>query len=158
MERLRKLRKEARGIVEKVSKKKKEIKDPLESILDHMGKWLENAKPNDIVDIALYGGLAYLSLVALSEKETLPSGERVIKAYHPQDVLYGPIALKLATTMGGTPPVSQSAGLLALASLGLMYSGWIQVPKDLQEAGAKMIGSKASPFPFETERIWMFHI
>jgi len=42
--------------------------------------------------------------------------------YNPAAALYGPIGYKLATTMGGTPPVSQIAGLAALVGLGVAYA------------------------------------
>lgn len=42
--------------------------------------------------------------------------------YNAAAALYGPIGYKLATTMGGTPPVSQIAGLAALVGLGVAYA------------------------------------
>lgn len=76
-----------------------------ESTREHIGKLIDNLKL-DPVDVLIYLGLGALSYDAFGKT--------------PAAALVGPIGYKLATTMGGTPPVSQVAGLAILGSLGLL--------------------------------------
>jgi len=48
-----------------------------------------------------------------------PSRDKVFDLSVLPNAFVGPIGLKLATTQGGTPPVSQISGLLILSALGL---------------------------------------
>jgi len=64
-------------------------------------------------DAAAYLGIAYF-------------GYRAAK--HPAGALAGVIGLKLATTMGGTPPVSQIAGLSILGTIGALNVRWNRQP------------------------------
>jgi len=48
-----------------------------------------------------------------------PTVEKVFDLSVIPNAFIGPIGLKLATTQGGTPPVSQISGLIVLASLGV---------------------------------------
>lgn len=145
----------------------KQFSPEVKSITDHVGKFVDQLKSDDLVNLALYGSLAYLGYKAWGTNktrgtETYISGyeriwheghwkypingepwERVwISGYYEEKPIYatrailietpksatdtlistlvGPIGLKLATTTGGTPPLSQIAGLATLAALGLV--------------------------------------
>lgn len=80
------------------------LQDPLDSIMTHLGLAVDKMKLNDWADLGIIGALAYL-------------GYDLSKDW--RGMLIGPIGYKLATTMGGTPPVSQIAGLTTLAVLGI---------------------------------------
>jgi len=85
-----------------------------ESIATHIGKFIDKLTLKDVTEAALMGGLAYLSYEEFGLK----------------GALIGPIALKLALAPAGLGiPVSQTAGLLGLASLGLA----MQQPPDIVE-------------------------
>jgi hypothetical protein len=83
----------------------KKVGPELEHLFEHLGKTADNMRINDWADLAIIGGLAYL-------------GYKEFK--NPAGLLVGPIAYKLATTMGGTPPVSQISGLVILGSMGII--------------------------------------
>lgn len=71
------------------------------SVKDHIGKLIDRVEP---IDAFINIGLAYLGY----------------EAFHTwKGALIGPIAYKLATTQGGTPPVSQISGLAILGILGV---------------------------------------
>lgn len=59
-----------------------------------------------------------------------PSFRKVFDWSVVPNAFYGPLALRLATTMGGTPPVSQMAGLAGLAIIGLNVA-YPDVMKDI---------------------------
>lgn len=85
-----------------------------ETIAEHIGKFIDKLTLKDVTEAALMGGLAYLGY----------------KEFGLDGALIGPVALKLATTPGGMGiPVSQTAGLIGLASLGLA----MQTPPDIVE-------------------------
>lgn len=67
--------------------------------------------------------------------EGKPAYDEIIK--YPESALFGPVCLKLATTMGGTPPLSQIVGLLGLGSLGIISTGAL---KPLFDAAGVAIG------------------
>ena len=156
------------------AKKKKAEKEPfwkkispeVKSFLGHVGKAVDNMKPNDWINLAIYGGLAYASFnawgtskrtelrqnvpyqaslgrVAMYEgmpvSALLKSGFPVdwtkvyyaeafetryrseyveVVEHNPLAVLYGPIALKLATTDN---LISAGVGCSLLAGLGIAY-------------------------------------
>lgn len=75
-----------------------------ESIATHIGKFIDRLTMKDLIELGLMGGLAYAGY----------------KEFGLEGALIGPVSLKLATTPGGMGlPVSQTAGLLGLVSLGL---------------------------------------
>lgn len=59
-----------------------------------------------------------------------PSWDKVFDLSVIPNAFIGPLALKLATTQGGTPPVSQMAGLASLAAMGLNIA-YPDVMKDI---------------------------
>lgn len=113
------------------SKKKKEPfwkKGPpeLQHIATHIGHMMDNMKANDAAELILLGAFAVLGY----------------KAWGPYGIASGPLAYKLSTTMGGTPPVSQIAGLLMLMEMGLSIADWNLLPSDVKRAIAEIQGSK----------------
>lgn len=74
-----------------------------ESIATHIGKIIDNLTGKDIVDIGIASGLAYLGYQRIKQ----PSG-----------LLYGPICLRLATSMN---IVAGTAGTIGLIGLGLPF-------------------------------------
>lgn len=84
----------------------------LQRITDHIGKFVDRLDGKDVIDLALASFIAY-------------SGART--GYRLTRTVEGAISgagthllgLKLATTQGGTPPVSQIAGLAILGVGGL---------------------------------------
>lgn len=56
-----------------------------------------------------------------------PSRDKVFDLSVIPNAFVGPIGLKLATTMGGTPPISQISGLLILSALGLATTSGIGI-------------------------------
>ena len=114
------------------------LKDPVESIMVHVGKKIDETSPHELVDLAIYGSLAYIGL----------------ELNHFQDwraALIPPVALKLALTDG---LLSQGAGLAVLAACGLLHAGLLDIPDSQKELVAKLISS-GNPFPFATERTWI---
>jgi hypothetical protein len=109
--------------VRKVKEKSTFLEDPFQSALVHLGHFIDNAKPMDWVDAALYVSLAYLGYEALVTHTQDPDTKEVTTNHYWQSLIVGPVGLKLATTMGGTPPVSQAAGLAILATLGVVGLG-----------------------------------
>ncbi len=89
------------------------LKDLSVSAREHFGKIIDNTNLQQWFDIGIMGGLALLGWDATDD---------------PRGALIGPIGYKLATTMGGTPPVSQIAGLGILALLGLLETGGEKIP------------------------------
>jgi hypothetical protein len=75
-----------------------------ESIMSHIGKAADNMSLKDWAELALMGGIAYAGYSVGG----IPG------------LIIGPLGYKLATTMGGTPPVSQIAGLGILGGIGLL--------------------------------------
>ena len=98
-------------MVGKTKKKKKRprrhFKFDLERIARHIGKIIDNAKPQDLAEVGIMLGLAYAGYEAFKDWKGL---------------LVGPIGLKLAMAPGGTWHVSQIAGVGMLASLGVALS------------------------------------
>ena len=62
--------------------------------------------PDKLVEAAAIGGCGYLGYKALNDKW--------------EGAIFGIVGYKLATTMGGTPPLSQISGLGILATIGLL--------------------------------------
>lgn len=85
-----------------------------QSIAGHIGKFIDGLRVPDVIELILYGGLAYLGYEASGRK--------------PIGLLWGPVSFRLATTMGGTPPVSQIAGLASLGMLGLAFVAPAEIP------------------------------
>jgi hypothetical protein len=80
-------------------------KKPLEeSAKEHIGHIIDKTSAKDAIDVAIMAGIAY-------------QGYKVYGNWI--GALIGEIGYKLATTMGGTPPVSQTAGLAILATIGI---------------------------------------
>jgi hypothetical protein len=104
--------------------KSEKLPPEVRSFFAHIGKAADNMTHTQWSELLLYGGLAMASIKAGYELR----GKKLDLASIPTDALVGPIALKLATTMGGSPPVSQIAGLSTLVTLGLASSGWLYVP------------------------------
>lgn len=79
------------------------LKDPLESIVVHIGKILDNATPSQITDVGLNLALGYMGYQAFKT---------------PEGALLGPIALKLATSQNLAGSI---AGVAGLTMLGLCW-------------------------------------
>lgn len=114
----------------------KEFREMADSAIDHIGKIIDNADVQKVLDVAIYAGLAELGLTRLPE--SLPWEVRA---------LWGPVALKLATTttsgggdvgftIAGTgikiPANSQTAGLSMLAVLGFASLPWGDLGKKFE--------------------------
>ncbi|TET65060.1 hypothetical protein E3J49_02605 [Candidatus Bathyarchaeota archaeon] len=83
----------------------KKTKNPeLASLAAHIGKIIDNTSVKDLADLAILGGCAYY-------------GHQILGG---AGALVGAVGYKLSTTMGGSPPVSQIAGLGILASIGVI--------------------------------------
>lgn len=78
------------------------LKDPLESIVVHIGKIFDNATPSQMVDVALNLGLVYVGCDTFG--------------WTPESALVGPVALRLAQS-GNL--VSGASGVIGLASIGV---------------------------------------
>jgi len=78
-----------------------------ESIAEHIGKFIDRMTVKDVEELLLNAGLAY-------------AGYQLYKDW--KGLLHGPIALRLARTWGGTPPISQIAGVAGLLTLGLAFA------------------------------------
>lgn len=105
----------------------KDFQQIADSAINHIGTLIDNTDVPEVLDVAIYSGLAYLSYNLLAKDES-PLKIKLSSA------LYGPIALKLATTSssggglevkilgsGVTIPVnSQSVGLFMLGTLGVV--------------------------------------
>jgi len=90
------------------------------SIATHIGKFIDNLTLKDVTEAALMGGLAYLSY----------------EEFGLRGALIGPVGLKLAMTPGGVGiPVSQTAGVLALTSLGLAMQQSPEIIKNIGPQG-----------------------
>ena len=92
-----------------VKKKKKTLKKPREKLkkgLDVIMDWIQKQDPKDLAELGIYVSLAIVSYDKLRPRAA-------------QNALWGPIALKLATTAGGVGSPSQIAGIAGLGVLGL---------------------------------------
>lgn len=110
----------------------KDFRELADSAIDHFGTMLDNMKFLDLVDVAIYAGLAKLGYDKLPE--ILPVEIRL---------LWGPLAFKLATTSSvgngveaeflgfavKMPINSQVVGLSMLASLGFATLPWADLGK-----------------------------
>lgn len=81
-------------------------KDWEKSIAGHIGKFIDRMTVKDVEELFLNVGLAIV-------------GVEVFKGW--KGALYGPIALRLARTDGGSPPIAQIAGVAGLLTLGLPF-------------------------------------
>ena len=90
-----------------VKSKKLRLEQKIEEILTDPEKILKYFEALAYLGIAYYGYRA---------------------ANHPSGAVAGIIGLKLATTMGGTPPVSQIAGLSILGAIGALNIRWNTTP------------------------------
>lgn len=113
----------------------------IEHIATHIGKMADNMTLNDVVDLGLTGVFAYLGY----------------KAWGVYGIPTGPLAYKLATTRGGTPPASQIAGLLMLLEMGISIADWTQIEKLFQiavdkatqsSAGGQITGAEPNPLVY----------
>jgi hypothetical protein len=111
--------------------RKKPLDDSLKS---HIGKILDNMHMNP-VDAAIAAACAYL-------------GYDTTKNW--QGALAGIVSYKLATTMGGTPPVSQIVGVIGLGTLGLANPGILNEIQNLLTGpgGAVQIAINAYQLPY----------
>src|SRR5437899_1923927 len=87
----------------------------IESGRDHTGRILDNTKLSEFVETSILLGCAYFGARAAQRSFDDPDWETVGGG-----ALTGMIGYKLATTFGGTPPVSQIAGLGILGGIGLV--------------------------------------
>jgi hypothetical protein len=109
-------------LAEKAERKKKRESKPfwkkmspeLQSVTSHIGKIIDNSNLRDVADAIIMGALAYLGFETFQDW---------------RGAIVGPVGYKLATTMGGTPPVSQITGLGLLGALGLLTVSktWVNV-------------------------------
>ena len=113
------------------------LKDPAESIMAHLGKMVDRATVEDVMNLSIYGALAYIGL-------------ELNKWQDWRAALIPPVALKLALTDG---LLSQGAGLAVLAACGLLHAGLLDIPESRKELVAKLISS-GNPFPFATSQVW----
>jgi len=86
-------------------KARRHLKVNLERIAAHI---VDNSSVKDVVNAGLNISLAY-------------AGWKAFKTW--QGALFGPVALRLAQSPGGTPPISQIAGVAGLAYLGISLTG-----------------------------------
>ena len=114
------------------------FKDPVESIMVHAGKKLDQMTTKDLIDLSIYGSLAYIGL-------------ELNKFQDWRAALIPMVAYQLALTDG---LLSQGAGLAVLAACGLLHAGLLDIPENEKELVAKLIAS-GNPFPFQTSRVWM---
>lgn len=85
-------------------------KDPvIASVSSHLGKIIDNTNLKDWFECLIMAGIAYGGY-KIAEKNNWD---------YFMTIITGEIGYKLATTMGGTPPLSQIAGLSILAALGI---------------------------------------
>lgn len=63
----------------------------------------------------------------------------------PEAFLWGAVGYKLATTKGGSPPVSQLAGLASLSVLGLAAGGGEMIASFIEDIGEEATKFVASP-------------
>ena len=110
----------------------KKLGPEFKNIGDHIEKIIDNSSLKDVSDVAMMGALAYI-------------GYQHFKS--PEGALIGPLGYKLATTMGGTPPASQIAGLAILGAMGL--AAYDPIPK-IQETIKQLTGVD------ETVRVYMW--
>jgi len=68
-------------------------------------------------ELIMNGGLAALSAWAFAPRDK--NGNKILDLSMIPNAFIGPIGLKLATSGGGTPPVSQISGLIVLSALGV---------------------------------------
>lgn len=100
---------------------------------DRIQEYLQTLKPSDLIDATAYIGLMYY-------------GYHVTKDI--RGSLLGIIGYKLATTMGGTPPVSQIAGLSMLGALGVTAIAQ-NAPFNVEIPGTGIKIPQALPDPFQ---------
>lgn len=93
---------------DKLEKARKHFKVNLERIAIHIGKIIDNTSVKDLAEVGLMASLAYAGYEVWGDWKAS---------------LFGPVALKLAQSPGGTPPVSQLAGVAGLSYLGLCFTG-----------------------------------
>ena len=93
------------------------LKNPLDSLATHAGKFLDRMQLDDMLAIGM-GAWGALHTQA------------------PEHFLTGMIGYKLARTEGGTPPMSQVAGLGILAALGLAGFKVGSTPEERENAVA----------------------
>lgn len=91
----------------------KEYRDIAESAINHFGNLIDNTNIHDLIEAAPYIAAFHFGFQSdirtdLKIEERIKSGAIAM------------IGLKLAVSGGGTPPVSQIAGLAILASIGLV--------------------------------------
>lgn len=97
--------------------KSEKLPPELRSLFVHIGKAADNMTHSQWSELLMNGGLAALSAWAFAPKDK--NGNRILDLSMIPNAFIGPIALKLATSGGGTPPVSQISGLIVLSALGV---------------------------------------
>lgn len=98
-------------------KKKAEPKERVKKGLETLSEWFKKQKPSDITDLVLIGLTTYAGWKTAENLGVKDIPQKLTAAG------VGLLGYKLATTMGGTPPASQIAGLGILASIGLIAIG-----------------------------------
>lgn len=108
-----------------------------ESAAGHIGKFIDRLRPADIIDLIALLGISYYGY------------ELTHDARGP---IVGAIGYKLATTMGGTPPVAQIAGLSILGAMGLTILGKM-APYSIDIAGFQIPQALPDPITYIKEKI-----
>lgn len=98
-----------------IKKVRKHFKFNLERLAKHLGKIADNTSLKDIQEVILNAALAYASY----EHFTVVDQHGKIHR-NPFNAMFGPIALKLASTDGS---ISQGAGVAGLITLGAAMGG-----------------------------------
>ena len=124
---------------------RKHFKVKLERIAKHIGKIVDNSSVKDIQEVLLNAGLAYASVVHLKSVDQQGNIH-----YNPLNAMFGPIALKLATTDG---IVSQTAGVAGLSILGISMIGGQIVKEIVDEASGYYIKKRDEPWEIDGKKI-----
>lgn len=113
----------------------KKLDPELRHIGEHLGKVIDNSTIKDVADIALMLSVGYLGFSRASQ---------------PEEAVTAMLGYKLATSEGGSPPVSQivGCGLLGYQFIGLPYAA--QQAQVLQEA-TEISEAPMHEKPFYTE-------
>ena len=102
--------------VKKIKKAaRRHFKVSLERLAKHLGKIVDNSSVKDIQEALLNGALAYASYQHFTVVDQDGNIHR-----NPFNALFGPIALRLASTDGA---ISQGAGVAGLITLGAAMGG-----------------------------------
>jgi len=110
------------------------LKDPIESLIAHLGNIVDKTSGPQVFDSLILLGLAYTGY-RIAERNKWDPLNTILSSW---------IGYKLATTMGGAPPVSQIAGLFVLGSLGLasLPAAGVTFPSEEERKSASEQGKK----------------